>query len=478
MKKRMIFYLVFFACFLLTFQRVSASFACGQVEVNEGDFVPSWLNVEVYYNEKPLNVTSCKVSPDDLKFCCDLLDIKTVNWQVGKTVSANVLDLENGYFSLPSSTFVSGEGFDVFQILNAQKGIDLVYPEKKAFLEVNDLELYLTSADVFDNIGANLSLENFSILNFSCNDCNDLNISLIDLEYGFYKFDSKVENELYSFSESFNFTLLEDIDFFRVFDCAGCPQTRFRPEQRVNVSVDMNLSHHASGRLLEIIPKEFEAISDEGVLEPFSDTHNALVWEVDGSEIRRNYTLIMPDRFFSARYLMKSSFEGIDGNEKEIVVSRFWILDFFSKLRKMATPNENLSEIKFFPKVSVIEPLVYDPIADYVDELAIFTKNYNKNVYLKFSDRFIPLEFEDEIGGEYKIFSFSTNINYEKITNVSFKFKLNNSEYTNPHFYFLNKRNFSLLASKKYLEEEEFSYYFVRNNVPGFYAIIDEGENE
>src|SRR3989338_9040803 len=123
-----------FAILLIDF--VSANFVCGKVK-DVGEVSASWFDVSVYYPEFPNKKTSCKISPEEGKYCCDPEAIKGVTWKIGKSVNAEIFDFEKGYVAGLVSLIISGEGFDVFPEMQLDKAITVYSPNSSLILDID-----------------------------------------------------------------------------------------------------------------------------------------------------------------------------------------------------------------------------------------------------------------------------------------------------------------------------------------------------
>ena len=118
----------------------TANFVCGIVHDSD-NYTSSWFDVDIRYTENIEYFTTCKVSPEEKKYCCDPLSIQQVSWNIGKEVTAQVFDLDSGLFSNPVTLQISGEGFDVFPDMFLQDAISLEGMADKILFNANNISV-------------------------------------------------------------------------------------------------------------------------------------------------------------------------------------------------------------------------------------------------------------------------------------------------------------------------------------------------
>src|SRR4030042_4450255 len=149
---KMVFGLVI--CFFLAAAWFSclaeASLACGQVNSTAG-IEPQWMKVKIYGIDKN-KFTTCSVSPAENKFCCDIEAIyPPLNLPVGSQMNGEIFN-EEGYFAGPVSLYTSGEGYDVFPLMNLKKAIVINSPGRVIFSNEPKLLLNASFKSPFTNI--------------------------------------------------------------------------------------------------------------------------------------------------------------------------------------------------------------------------------------------------------------------------------------------------------------------------------------
>ncbi len=395
--------------FLFFSEIVDAGFACGQVVGN--GLEPQWMGVKVY--ESRINFTSCQVSPDENKFCCDAEAIPGFSWVKGKQIYSEIFDNETGYFAKEVSLKISGEGYDVFPTLYLEKAIK-VNNWSKVFLS-NDSKFLLEAnfAEPFTKIWIEKNKTRVEL----CNSSNYSGNILGDFGMNYLKIvasDGKRE-----FTESLEFAVLRDFKFNRVFACDKCGKF-IKRGQNVTMKISLNLSHYVEGmEFKEYIPKEFEIIETDGKVEEYSETHKVISWNVSGKEIVREYKVKAPDvLFFPARYTFKTELGNLPVGEDKIVVSRFFSFLSFDegiKLREIKR--------KVYSRIQPEKPLVFEPANGKVVKIAVFPKKLIENVEFDFK------EYEGEgIDGDANYYSFESSLEDEDIEKVYLEFRQNKSE--------------------------------------------------
>ncbi len=422
---------------VISSQVVSANFICGSVN-SEDTLSPSWFEVTVYYSENPLQTTSCLVSPQDNKYCCDPREIESVSWNVGKDITAEIFDPATGYFSTPQTTFISGEGYDVLEPLELTQAITLHSPEAHAFLDTTSLDVSVSLAEPYSVLLYELIGPQGTVSETVCEACSQSTFTLEDLSYGAYSLvltaypQGQPEKML---SKEHSFTLLEYVEVNRTLVCDGCTSDFAPPGTDVLVQLDITLSHPVEGIVYDAFPTEWEYTGD-GVVVPFSDTHTAVQLAVNGAQATMTYPLQSPSNRAPAVYAFQSGFESFEVTIHEVLVFYFrlpWFLttaswhpslvtfgisDVLSFTQKEANLEESITPdySERVSRVGPLTPLVLSLEGDYpVQQVALFTSEPHG-----FSEA--QIIFRDDASFSYPIMDIYSTLPKSAIENVFIRY--------------------------------------------------------
>ena len=81
--------------------KLLAPFTGGKV-ISEEEISPAWFEVKAFLASDENKFSTCKVSPSNDKYCCDLdiiKDEKGYQWKPGDTFKTKITDAESGYFA-------------------------------------------------------------------------------------------------------------------------------------------------------------------------------------------------------------------------------------------------------------------------------------------------------------------------------------------------------------------------------------------
>lgn len=431
-----------FGLFLST--GVSANFGCGVLHSSIDNMSSDWFLVEVFYTDNPLEFTTCKVSPEDKKYCCDLDSIDDT-YEVGREIGARVLDSEASYFSSEVYTVTSGNGFDVFDDLYLQKIINVNSPDREFYVGESpliDVDVSFVEPYLFDGLDVNGERESV------CESCSEFRGD-VTVNFG--------KNELifYSdgeFSEKKEFNFVEEVSVSRDFSCEGCYENRIRDSKEVLVRVGADFSHEVSGvEVKEIVHKDFEILDlGGGELREYSSTHNEVVWDFSGRNFEANYEIKSPVIYaFPLRYDFRLMADDYLADESETIV--YWFLRFMS----FGTEDEEPQVVDSRTRVDLSEPYVYfgegliDTAAFFVSERGVFP--YFDSVEFEESDR----EF---ISG----YKFSGDYSERDVREVYFKLKLEKEmveDYSYLEFYNFDGFYWTVLDLIENGEDDSYVYY-------------------
>ncbi len=484
-KKR--FYPIFLIAALAVFASpfAGANFVCGKVNDsslwNPDRVSASWFDVRVYYSESPEKQTTCKVSPADNKYCCDPSDIEGVAWQIGKEVNAEIFDSDKGYVAGPVSRIISGEGYDVFPEMSLKKVIRIHEPTQsvylgtsKIFVNISTFPEYGSLRYVLNNYSGNSVIEK-SI----CSNCSSAEFYLENLESGMYGLEIIASNGFREVSEKKNFSILDYVGFGREIECKRCRRHFAFSGQEVNVTITLNLSDNASGTLFDYFPKDWEYLGSDGngSIGEFSETHNFVKWDVQGTKITRKYTLKAPVVFFTKRYYFQSGFENFKGRKERVVLFRFYRFFPFPKkyINKQLPDFYNITYKSISPKNPLVMQ-VNTPLLNEISEIAIFPSEPMSD-----AKAFIHKKFYSRPKRASKPFVIGSNIDSSKIEKVLIRFKVRKPSSKRIFlknvvllYYDSEIKDWKPLKTEKYNEDARYVYYESYGESSGAFSIRKE----
>lgn len=460
--------LMFLMFFIFIIPSTSANFVCGIVN-NSESISTSWFNVKIYYTSNPSNYTVCKVSPDENKYCCDPENIKGASWAIGKEINASIE--ENGYIANPVSLTITGAGYDLFPSLELKKIININEPSSSLYFNDTFIKINVSVADEYNNIKYLLRDENFTNIREDdiCFNCTESVVYIENVSFGQYNLEIIAFNSNRNFSENKSFSILEYLYIKRDIDCdEGCKKLAVHSiSDNVTVRIIVNASHRISGILSDIFPNDW-IYEGNSSIDEFTETHNKISWSISGKNIVEEYLLKPPKNIITSRYVFQSSFDSYEDAQDNIILYRLPFLKFFEVPKfysKGKIPKDN---VIISSEVDQSKPIVIKPKRGNLIELAIFPKNYSKNVLT-----FIKNSVNIKINNAYN-FLIWTSLDKENIDNVMLKFKvkkLRTQENVSLFYYQQSNATWDLIDSQKYHEDENYSYYQTIVNYTGFFSI-------
>ncbi len=481
---------------ILVAETASANFVCGKVAPSEDGVSPSWFDVIVYYTDFPDEVTTCKISPADNKYCCDPLQIKSVSWKIGRNISAEIFDLEKGYVAGPVSLIISGEGYDVFPEMQLEKALKIHSPDSGIYINESSVLLNVSVASRFNEIRYSLKKiddsGNFSLDNeLICSNCTEGIATLENLDFGKYSLEVfAINTNSENISERKNFSLLEYVELEREINCDAlyskkkdlCEKGFVFSGQKVNITLILKMSHEASGVLEEYFPSDWIYDgSQDGVVEDFSDSHRVIKWNVDGKEVKKSYSLTAPETFFAKKYYFQSRFESFLSEKEKIVVFRFYRIFPFPK-KFLDKEMFKLYEV-FYESASREHPVVMNIAGNdsSIVEIAIFPATPVKKVHA-----FFHRNSKVKLKKAEKPFAIVSSIPDSKIDKILIRYRVKKTggsekDYLNStlfHYeinsYVQKKGKWVALQTKKYSEDNIYIYYEAYSDKKGLFAIKNE----
>ncbi len=408
------YYLITFFVLIFSLSFVSSNFVCGFVN-NSQEFSSSWANVIIYPEENFSKIVHCSVSPEN-KFCCDLDEIPSFNYSVGKKIFAEVFDKEAGFVAGPVSLYLTGEGYDLFPQMNIQKAIILNSPEERIFVNKSFIILNISLEEHYNNLNYTLNHSYGFLEDQVCKDCTKVEFpvnlfkgrnEIILTSYG----DRNISEKIIVYNlDYFNFSLNLSCD-----KCKSKPNYFFVPSQKnITFSSHFESSHNISGNFLFYFPSDWIFFNSSG-LEDFSTTHKILSENIDNQkEFTIDYILQSPKAFIKKEYVFYQKFENYELISKARVF-KFIFIPFHNK-RPFINSHFNSP---FIQKCSPKQPILLESAERYVKTAAIFP---NKQILSSYSN----LEFEKIKSGKNKgdYFTILTTIPERDIDKIFLVFKV------------------------------------------------------
>lgn len=361
---RRILFLFLFGIFL--FPLASANFLCGEVLPATDGYQPSWLEVTLSYADNPSQYTSCEVSPDGNKYCCDPHRITSRTWFIGAPFRAEIVSPETGYLASEVFTSSTGQGVDLFPPMQLEKVISVSSPEHSVVVSET-----LPFVGFFHPDYSSVSILSEEGELFSCTNCTFLSENL-STSFGSHELWVEARSSVaVTFVESFVVHLLSFADLDWQAICSGCQGSRVLPWREVTMTRDITLSHSVSEvTVTEYVPFNWEILeTNGGDVRPFSLSHQHIVWSnVSGEDISLQYTVRSPlVFFFPHRYLFRTVLEDYVLDQREVTVS--WGFPFFARTHVSSAFNPSpLSRYHVSPS----RPLVLYPQNDSLHQLVVY----------------------------------------------------------------------------------------------------------
>jgi len=436
---------------------VRAGFACGQV-VSEEDMEPQWMEVRVYYENIDESV-KCSVSPAENKFCCDAEAIPDFTWNVGEEINAEIYN-EN-YFTEPVSLQITGEGYDVFPLMNLKRAITINKFDKVIFGDP-----FLLNAS-FAEPYTYVEIENSSDRYFLYNGTNYEGKIEVEPGMNYMKLISAGGGR--EFVEDLAVASLQYFDFERKINCNKCKENLIKQNQEVSIRIEVNFSHYVEGlELREYVPKDFEILETDGRIEEYSETHNVIIWSISGKETIKVYKIRAPKvNFFPVKYIFRAELENVLLNEEEIVVSRFFSFWSFEEEITFKSVKRRV-----YSRISPETPIVVRMDSEIV-RLGLIPKRTIKNAELSVE----KYEGNEELENIIAYYSLDSNIPLEEIDKIFIEFRLNKSIGTNINLYVFEDtwKEWEPILFEE--EDENYFYYETYITPAKKIALVSEEES-
>ena len=374
-------FIVFIAVSLIAILQsnyVLGNFVCGKVNDSEDNFSASWFNVRVFYPENREKFATCEISPAGNKYCCDSEAIPGKKWKIGDEVGAEVFDNISGYVAGPVFKITTGEGYDVMPEMKLEKVIKIFSPKEKLIFS-NESKFLLNASFLFPYNFIEIEREKEGNLSKEvlCENCSRFS-GILEGNFGmnFIKVFARESEGGRIFLESKSFAIVRNYDFERLANCEKCRKVRKRWLVKggsvINIDLNLNISDYIENlELKEYVPVDWEILdAGGGNIKEYSDSHNVIIWNVSGREIKKSYKIKAPIiRFFPQKYHFRTELENKEINEEEFRVYRwFWFFPFKHEIKEFTKKNR-----KFYFRVSPSKPIVLN-LKGGISKIAIFPK--------------------------------------------------------------------------------------------------------
>lgn len=434
--------------FLFSLSFVSSNFVCGTVNNHEG-ISPAWTNVIVYFEENISDFTDCKINPEN-KFCCDLENISSVEFGVGKKVFAEVFDKEKGIVGGPVSLYLTDTGYDVFPDMELEKAITPSLSEENLFINQSSISINLSLAENYNNLKYELTSSEGHLEEQVCNDCNNFEF-LLPLFKGRNEL-VLISNSTREISENIVIYNLDYFNFNVEFSCDKCKlKKRFfyiPSEEEIKVTFSFNTSHNISGDFMIYFPYQWTLLNESDVLklQDFSHTHKGFREQIINKKgFSIDYLVKSPRTFIKQDYLFYQKLNEYESLTKARIF-KIKLIPF----RKVNSFEKNYSDYVLEQRASPDEPIVLNSNESYLKLVAIFPK---KEVINSYSDLDFNLKKSKTKIKKESSFKILTTIPQRDIDRIFLVFRAEKDK--NIEVYSNNVQ----IPLKFYEEDTNFRYY-------------------
>lgn len=430
LKKRVVLIFILLGFSVLSIYPINAHFVCGKVLNSPDNVSASWFPVRIYYPSNPLEFTTCQVSPQNNKYCCDAEAISHENiWKIGDVVSAEIYDPSLIYVARPVSVTTTGQGYDVFPEMQIRKVINIHSPNEtlvlsnKTILLLNASFLMPYTSITFRNETGNYTL---------CNNCINISKDIKTIR-GYNSWKIFATGNSRTFSQVISFFLVKNFSFNRFFDCKKCRGKVVPYGKNINVTLSLNLSSPVYGlQLTEFVPPDFYIINVSGISASYDNFTNEIKWNVSGSSKTFSYLVKSPDfklfsreSFCKKSYTFKTELEGEEINSENISMKKFFK---FCSIQKKRVSSESFKGVYggIYHEISPHNPYVLKSNGS-LQKVAFFPKQTFKNVRFSIINltEDIPYEKLRDAIGYYLV---QSNLGENSIDHTYVDFRINKSQ--------------------------------------------------
>lgn len=349
----------------------SANFVCGKVN-DYDNLSANWLKVHVWYNEKVSEVTNCTINPEN-KFCCDLDDLKSVKFSVGKKVTAEIFNEAESYVSNLVELTTTADGYSLFPEMRLQEAIKINNKSSEVLVNQSTAMIYLSLAEGYSSLSYILQSAEGSSNVSVCTGCSNVNLS-IPLVAGENRV-TLIAQGLHVIKKNFVFYNLDYLNISREFSCNGCVerQNSIPAREDITVTVRVLSSHSIEEEVTEFYPVSFNLLSENYT--DYSASHNYFTKQMQGSYLEYSYVVKAPSVLIPRKYVFKTQLDGFSESDTALI-NKNWFSLYIPKgfVESVWLPN------KFF-RIAPNEPLVIKDADSFVSMIAIFPKEEGSAFY-------------------------------------------------------------------------------------------------
>ncbi len=442
---------------LVSMYSVSAHFVCGQVLDSSDNTSASWSTVRIFYPSNPLKFTTCQVSPQENKYCCDSEAIPGKTWKIGDVVSAEIFESHDDLAAGPVSVTTTGESYDIFPTMQLEKVINVYKPNSSLIISKNPNVLLNAS---FLPPYNTVSLNNITL----CNNCSNF-FGNVSASFGDNNWQISSTDGANIFYKNISFTLIKNYNFTRKLECDNCKGLSVKDGSVFAVFLKINLSNPVNNQILtESVPSDFKILNSTGSISIYSSDYNTISWNVSGSYIEENYTLEAPSNFWASDYEFSTELGGEIINTDEVNV--FKLVNFFPvrhQKRYYGMPSV------LYLRVSNKEPYVIHDNGNLID-VAFFPNSTLNNVQFQVLN-WTPSE---KIKNAISYYLIKSNIEQSQWGKTYVDFKVNkNSVKNSSDVLFMSYNNSKWNPSNITLYNQDNENFYFRGFITGnAFAIV------
>ena len=437
----------------------SAKFICGEV-IPTDQISPAWYDVESYLKANPTYSSTCKVSPSNNKYCCDIdiiLDRGGYQWKISDIFETKITDPASGYFAPPKNLTLTGEGYDITPPLTLQKAMKITFP---------------TSLLTLSNHSLNATLN----VSTSCSESNAPNSTPLTFGENSLSFFAICNEEEFTLDETF--FIIKNITFQKKYSNFGNNPNnpKIRRKETGTITLLGNLSSPVENiPLKEYIPSSWELleISNNGIIEPSTSEYNLITWEVTGENFNVSYKTKAPNvGFWPKNFIFKTQIDKHNLSEEEVQVYKIIPIPFIPK----SSGGGFTYTPKQLSKVSPEYPLIFE-------EDSLTSALYSTTPKEEAAFTLLDFLYDGKIDRRFdllKSYQIQTNLNSSEKGKIVFEYKINKSliterDYKEIGFFERHKDKFlKITGGVISIDGDIIKYRFESENPPSEIFILAE----
>lgn len=474
-KSKLFLFILFFGILISFSYFASAHFVCGQVNDSVENVSPAWFNVKVFYSSTPQNYTTCQVSPEENKYCCDVESLNPdgsymlgTPWTPGLNVSAQVHSHLTGYVAGPVFLKTTAEGYDVFPSMQIKKVINIFNPNRSLIISnVSEVFFNATFLKPFNNV----SLDYGNSSEVLCENCTNFS-SKINATYGMNTFGVVASSMGDSFSSNLTFGLIRGFNLSRTFSCEKCSKHVLRSKKNVSVDLSLNLSDYVDGIILEeYVPVDFKILNTTGEFSSYNSSYNVIRWNTSGKNINESYLIQSPKVNWPivSTFTFYSFFGGNFLGSESIDVKTAW--GFFHHNGHHS--NSGFFHGRFYPLVLPNQPYLFQG-QDTLQKVAFFPNSKLKDAQFNI----VPRDSCGSLGDVISCYAFSSNLGEGEVNKTYLEFKVKKDGFSKPSEISLEYYNKEWKAGNITFYDQDKDYFYFKGYVQGdLVAVLNTNNN-